>query len=144
MEPFHLLAASVTLRFLLLFSVRVAGMLSLLPPFYKGLRELQGPNPVNSMGEGQGTPWMSRQFITENYISIKSITTATPSTHTARCNLSFQKPIAQITRTDFFHVKNIAFLHPSLSFSATETRRLHQVQKTIIAAVSCTAHHTLK
>ena len=36
-------------------------MLLLFSP--KGLRGLLGPNPVYSMGEGQGTPWMSRQLI---------------------------------------------------------------------------------
>ena len=31
------------------------------PP--KGLRGLLGPNPVHTMGIGQGTPWMSCQLI---------------------------------------------------------------------------------
>ena len=31
------------------------------PP--EGLQGLLGPNPVLLMGEGQGTPWMSRQLI---------------------------------------------------------------------------------
>ena len=36
-------------------------LLLFFPP--KGLGGLLGPNPVHSMGEGQGTPWMSRQLI---------------------------------------------------------------------------------
>ena len=45
------------------FSVRVVGMLPLLSPFFKGSWPLLGPNQVNTMGVGQGTPWMSRQLI---------------------------------------------------------------------------------
>ncbi|KAF7645779.1 hypothetical protein LDENG_00198460 [Lucifuga dentata] len=36
-------------------------------------------------------------------------------------NLSFEKHVIHITKTAFFHLKNIARLHPLLPFSAAET-----------------------
>ena len=53
--------------------------------------------------------------------------TLTPSTHIRNLgvildnNLSFEHHVNHITRTAFFHLKNIARLRPSLSFSAAET-----------------------
>ena len=47
--------------FLFHLSVRVAGCCGIFSP--KGLRSLLGPNPVYSMGAGQGSPWMSCQLI---------------------------------------------------------------------------------
>ena len=49
---------SFLFRFLLLFPWGSEGCYHFYPPHW-----LLGPNPVDSMGEGQGTPWMSRQLI---------------------------------------------------------------------------------
>ncbi|XP_061585698.1 uncharacterized protein LOC133450813 [Cololabis saira] len=91
--------------------------------------------------------WMHSNFLQLNYnksdmliIGPKSLTKTahnftltmdnsilSPSTHIRNLgvildsNLSFQHHVNHITRTAFFHLKNIARLRPSLSFSTAET-----------------------
>ena len=40
----------------------------------KGLRGLLGPNPVFSMGVGQGSPWMSRQLVEDPLMAVAAST----------------------------------------------------------------------
>ena len=47
-------------RFRSVFFLLICESRGMLPLFLRGLL---GPNPVYSMGVGQGTPWMSRQLI---------------------------------------------------------------------------------
>ena len=52
--------SSVPFSFLLILEGH-GDVVAFFPP--KGLRGLLGPDPVYSMGKGQGTPWMSHQLI---------------------------------------------------------------------------------